>query len=61
MTEKWIVDDCGTLINMETRENYDYVSEVVDLLNEKDQRIKELESELELYKHHVEFVPSSEW
>ena len=36
-------------------------NKMVILLNEQDQRIKELESELELYKHHVEFVPSSEW
>lgn len=32
---------------------------VVDRLNEQDNRIKELENELELYKHYVEFVPSS--
>jgi len=35
MTEKrFIVDDCGTLIDMQTRDNYDYVSDVCDLLNE---------------------------
>lgn len=28
-------------------------------LNEKSERIKELENELELYRHYVEFVPSS--
>ena len=42
MTEKWIVDDAGTLINIETRENYDYVSDVCNLLNEKEKRIKKL-------------------
>lgn len=36
-------------------------NKMVILLNEQNQRIKELESELELYKHHVEFIPSSEW
>ena len=36
-------------------------NKMVILLNELDQLIKELESELELYKHHVGFVPSSEW
>jgi len=45
MTEKWIVDDAGTLINMETRENYDYVSDVCNLLNEKEKRIKQLKKE----------------
>lgn len=32
---------------------------IIDLLNEQNERIRELESELELYKHYVEFVPSS--
>lgn len=44
MTEKWIVDDAGTLINMETRENYDYMEEVVDVLNklsEENERLKQ--------------------
>ena len=34
---------------------------LVDLLNEQDKRIKELEDELEVYKHYVKLVPSSEW
>ena len=61
MTERYMVDDCGTLIDMQTRNTYDYVSEVCPVLNMQDKRIKELEDELELYKHYVKFVPSSEW
>ena len=35
MSEKrFIIDDCGTLIDMQTKDNYDYVSDVCDLLNE---------------------------
>lgn len=33
MKEKWIVDDAGTLINISTRNHYDYMEEVVDVLN----------------------------
>ena len=34
MTEKrFMVDDCGTLIDMTNRNTYDYVSDVVELLN----------------------------
>jgi len=35
MTEnkRFIVDDAGTLIDMVTRENFDIVEEVVDILN----------------------------
>ena len=33
MTERYIVDDAGTLIDIETGDNYDYVSEVCELLN----------------------------
>lgn len=31
--KRFMVDTCGTLIDMETRDTFDYVSEVVDLLN----------------------------
>ena len=43
--ERFIVDTAGTLIDMETRNTYDYVSDVVDLLNElseKNEYIKHL-------------------
>ena len=50
MTEKWIVDDAGTLINMETRENYDYMEEVVDVLNKLLKENKELKKELESFE-----------
>lgn len=34
MTERFMVDDAGTLIDMRTRDMFDIVEEVVDLLNE---------------------------
>ena len=34
MTDRFIIDDAGTLIDIETRDTYDYVSEVLPLLNE---------------------------
>ena len=40
--ERWIVDDAGTLIDMVTRNTYDYVSEVLPLLNEQNNAINEL-------------------
>lgn len=33
MTERYIIDDAGTLIDIETRNTYDYVNEVCELLN----------------------------
>ena len=42
---KWIVDDAGTLINMETRNTYDYMEDIVDILNVQEERIRELETE----------------
>ena len=33
MSERFMVDDAGTLIDMETRDTFDYVSDVVELLN----------------------------
>ena len=38
--ERFIVDDAGTLIDMETRNNYDYVSELLPLLNDLTNEIK---------------------
>lgn len=34
MTKRFMVDDCDTLIDMQTRDTFDYVSEVCELLNE---------------------------
>lgn len=34
MTERYIIDDAGTLIDIETRNTYDYVSDVCPILNE---------------------------
>lgn len=66
MTKPWIVDDAGTLINMETRETYDYVSEVVDELNEKEDRIKELQQtidtiEKDYEESHGMDIRNAEW
>lgn len=33
-SDRFIIDDAGTLIDMETRNTYDYVDEVCPLLNE---------------------------
>ena len=32
--ERFMIDDAGTLIDMHTRDTFDYVSDVVTLLNE---------------------------
>ena len=34
MTDRFIIDDAGTLIDMETRNTYDIVEEILPLLNE---------------------------
>jgi len=46
MTERYMVDDAGTLIDMQTRDTYDYVSEICPILNEKEAEIKRLETQL---------------
>ena len=40
MTDRFIIDDCGTLIDTYNRNTYDYVSEVAPLLNEQEKTIK---------------------
>ena len=39
-----MVDDCGTLIDMHTRDTFDYVSDVCDLLNELSEENEQLKS-----------------
>ena len=49
MSERFIMDTCGTLIDKETRDTYDYVSEVCPLLNKQEERIRELEDAIKTY------------
>ena len=51
MTERYMVDDAGTLIDMQTRNTYDYVSEVCPILNRQDQLLK---VKNETIKFHVD-------
>ena len=56
MSERFMVDDCGTLIDMETRDMYDYVSEVMGLLNNYDKENKELKLQMQrLYNYFVDW------
>ena len=50
MTGRYMVDDAGSLIDMETRDTYDYVDEVCPVLNEQVEQINELEKENRLLK-----------
>ena len=34
MTDRFIIDDAGTLIDIQTRNTYDYVNDVCPLLNQ---------------------------
>lgn len=45
MTEQFIVDDAGTLIDMETIETYDIVEEVCPLLNKLSAENKKFQQE----------------
>ena len=51
MIERFIVDTAGTLIDMVTRDTFDYVSDVVDLLNELSTENEQLKLELDTHKH----------
>ena len=47
MTERFMVDDCGTLIDMTNRNTYDYVSDVCELLNEQHETIQRLKGNID--------------
>ena len=42
---RFMVDDCGTLIDMQTRDMFDIVEEVVDLLNSLNEENEQLKFE----------------
>ena len=46
MTERFIVDDVGTLIDMRTRETYDYVSDVCPVLNKLSNENEQLKQQI---------------
>lgn len=50
MSERYMIDDAGTLIDKETRDVYDYVEEVCPVLNNQQERILDLERENRLLK-----------
>ena len=55
MTEKrFMVDDAGTLIDMETRNMYELAYEVVDLLNEQHETIQQLKAEIKQLNHDLD-------
>lgn len=47
MTKRFMVDDCGTLIDMQTRDTFDYVSDVCKLLNELHEENERLNGEIQ--------------
>ena len=50
MSERFMVDDAGTLIDLETRDTYDYVSDVLGLLNMLHEENMLLKGEVAHYK-----------
>ena len=42
MTDRFIIDDCGTLIDIQTRNTYDYVTDVCPVLNQLSEENKQI-------------------
>lgn len=52
---RFILDTCGTLIDLDTHTCYDYISEILDLINDLDEENIKLKSELEDLRLEKEF------
>lgn len=46
-TERYMIDNAGTLIDKKTCTCYDYLEEILPILNQQENRIKELQEELQ--------------
>ena len=57
--ERFMVDDAGTLIDMETRNTYDYVSEVVDLLNDVTNELRIAQSVIQMKREQISSLAKS--
>lgn len=42
MTDRFIIDDCGTLIDIQTRNTYDYVTDICPVLNQLSEENKQI-------------------
>ena len=51
MIERFIVDDAGSLIDMETGNSYDYFEEVVELMNRQETEKIEYKRQYNNLKH----------
>ena len=51
---RFMVDDAGTLIDMESRDTFDYVSDVCPLLNAFNEENEQLKSENKRLKEDLE-------
>ena len=51
MIERFIVDDAGSLIDMETGNSYDYFEEVVELMNQQETEKIEYKRQYNNLKH----------
>ena len=60
MTERYIIDDAGTLIDMETRNTYDYVDEICPILNELVTENKQIKNTItEAYQNERTYIGKS--
>lgn len=60
MTERYMVDDAGTLIDIETRNTYDYVSEICPILNELVTENKQIRNTItEMYNNERTYIGKS--
>ena len=60
MTERFIIDDAGTLIDIETRNTYDYVSEICPILNELDSENRQIKDTIkEMYNNERTYIGKS--
>lgn len=60
MTERYIIDDAGTLIDMVTRNTYDYVDEICPVLNQYDAENKMIKNTIkEMYNTERTYIGKS--
>ena len=59
-TERYMIDNCGTLIDKKTCTCYDYLEEILPTLNQQENKIKELQAELQNLQTFKKLLESAE-
>lgn len=56
-TERYMIDNCGTLIDKKTCKTYDYIEEILPILNQQENQLKPIKEICNKYHIPIKDLP----